>query len=505
MSEKDIDPKDKQHQGDHSAHQSDEGGDTPGKQPQHHEVHNVPREATDPFAPDGMPLALLEFHSPTRGLVNLPATPSAQYIVWVTGGLLIMSLLAMGFFPINKVVSVKGRLITTQPTLVIQPFESAIIRSLDVHVGDYVRKGQVVAHLDPTLTQADMDNLVVQSESLQAEVDRLKAEATGQIYRPDINIPASVQQGEAFLRRQQDYRAHIQDFDQRIASMESDLQGARANAAMYASKLRVMSAVLEMRRREQEEQVGSRLSTLGSQDAQMDAERSLITAQQTANATENKLSALKATRESYIQSFKADAYASLTQSERRLAEVQSEYRKGRLRQRLILLRAPADGIVLTQAAVSVGAVVEPQVRVMTMVPTDSGLEMEAILRAQDAGFVKMGDRALVKFAAFPYDLYGGAKATVKVISADTFLPDEAASSNIRAGLNPEDLMGDGTPVFYRVRLRIDKYTLHGQPPFFHPAPGVPVAADIDVGKRTIMKYLFSRVVPTLTDGMREPS
>ncbi|QHI95019.1 HlyD family type I secretion periplasmic adaptor subunit [Aristophania vespae] len=478
----------------------------PPDTPDTSEVHNVPPKATDPFAPDGMPLALLEFHSPTRALVNMPATPSAQYIVWIVGSLLIACLAGMAFFPVNKVVSITGRLISTQPTVLVQPFEQAIIRSIDANVGDYVHKGQILARLDSTLSQADMDNLVQQMQSLQTEVARLKAEANGQIYEPDTNVPASVQQGEVFLRRQSDYKAHMHDFDQRIAAMESDLQGARANNAMYASKLRIVSAVLEMRKKEQKEQVGSRLSTLGAQDAVMDTERLLITSQQMANSLVNKLSALKALRDGYTQNWKTEVYAELTKAERHLDEMRSNYRKARLRQRLIVLRAPEDGIVLTRAEFSIGSVIDAGMRLMTLVPTSSGIEVEAIMRAQDSGFVKQGDHALIKFVTFPYDLYGGAEATVRVISADSFLPTDAATSNIKAGVDLQSLAGvKGVPVFYRVRLRVDRYTLHGQPSFFHPAPGVPVTADIDVGKRTILKYLFSRIVPTVSDGMREPS
>ncbi|MDF7673417.1 HlyD family type I secretion periplasmic adaptor subunit [Acetobacteraceae bacterium ESL0709] len=476
------------------------------RRPDPTDVHNVPRKATDPFSPDGMPLALLEFHSPTRALVNMPATPSAQYIVWVVGCLLIACLAGMAFFPVNKVVSISGRMISTQPTILVQPFESAIIRSIDADVGDFVHKGQVLARLDSTVSQADIDNLVQQIQSLETEVARLKVEANGQEYEPDINVPSSVEQGKIFLMRKSDYQAHMEDFAQRIAGMESDLQGARANSAMFASKLRIVTAVLEMRKREQEEQVGSRLSTLGAQDAVMDTERQLITAQQTANSTANKLEALKATRDSYVQNWKTEVYAELTKAERKLDEVRSEYRKARLRQRLIVLRAPEDGIVLTVGPFSIGSVIEAGMRVMTLVPTTSGMEVEAIMRAQDSGFVKQGDHALIKFITFPYDLYGGADATVRLISADSFMPTDAATSNIKAGIDPQSLAGlKGAAVFYRVRLRIDRYTLHGQPSFFHPAPGVPVTADIDVGKRTILKYLFSQIIPTVSDGMREPS
>lgn len=469
-------------------------------------THNVPREATDPFSLDGMPLALLEFHSPTQGLVNLPATASAQYIVWVTGSLLLACLAAMTFFPVNKVVTVTGRLITDEPTVLVQPFESGIVRSIDAHIGDYVQKGQALAHLDASITQADLDNLVAQMQSVQAEVARLKAEAVGEIYHPDMNIAASVQQGEAFLRRRNDYNASLQDFDQRIASMETDLQGLRANKAMLENKMRIVSAVLSMRRQEQKEQVGSRLSTLGAQDALMDAERSLVQVQKEANSTVSKLAALKATRESYIQKWKATVYGELTGAERHLDEVTSSYRKARIHQRLIVLRAPQDGIVLTLGRASLGSVLEAGNPLMTLVPAGSALEMEGVMPAQDGGYVKQGDHAIVKFTTFPYDVYGGAEATVRLISADTFMPQEAAASNIRAGIDPQEFAGKtGVIVFYRIRLRIDHYTLHGVPPFFHPAPGVPVKADIDVGKRTIMKYLFSRVVPAVSDGMREPS
>jgi HlyD family secretion protein len=33
---------------------------------------------------------------------------------------------------------------------------------------------------------------------------------------------------------------------------------------------------------------------------------------------------------------------------------------------------------------------------------------------------------------------------------------------------------------------------------------MPVTADVKVGKRTLVTYLFSRVLPAFMDGMREP-
>ena len=35
-------------------------------------------------------------------------------------------------------------------------------------------------------------------------------------------------------------------------------------------------------------------------------------------------------------------------------------------------------------------------------------------------------------------------------------------------------------------------------------PGMPVTADIKVGKRTVLKYLLGMVVPVAHEAMREP-
>ena len=103
-----------------------------GQAPEENDSENfnshVPRAATDPFAPQDMPIALLEFHSPTAGLVNLPATASARYVIWLIGCLFLACLAGMAFFPINRVVSTTGRLASTQPTIVVQPLETSIVR-----------------------------------------------------------------------------------------------------------------------------------------------------------------------------------------------------------------------------------------------------------------------------------------------------------------------------------------------------------------------------------------
>ena len=141
---------------------------------------------------------------------------------------------------------------------------------------------------------------------------------------------------------------------------------------------------------------------------------------------------------------------------------------------------------------------------MTLTPLDAPLEVEARMPAAQAGFVTLGDKAHVKFQTFSYIQYGGADATVVNISSDSFSEEGAEANTASAPANGLGTAGGPGVAFYRVRMRIDDYTLHGTPRSFKPTTGTIVSTDINVGKRTILQYLLSSVVPTMTEGMHDP-
>ncbi|CAI3930482.1 MULTISPECIES: HlyD family type I secretion periplasmic adaptor subunit [Commensalibacter] len=457
-------------------------------------------DSDDSFGAD-MPQALLEFHSPTSAAINMPPTASAQYLTWLIGALAVFSILGMCFFPLDKVVSADGRLISTTTPLLIQPLEQSIIKSIDVKEGDFVTKGQIVAHLDPTLSDADIENLRVQVDTDKAEYERLRAEADGKTYTVDPSNSASVEQGNLFLKRKLEYDAKVDSFDQKIAEQQAQLKNYLASIAVLRGRVKVASDVHQMRQKLQQEEVGSKLSTLGSQDTLMDVESRLITAQQSANGTSKRIESLLSDRTAYIENWKGSVYKELNASLKQLAREDSEYKKARLRSKKIVLRAEQDAIVFSISKGSVGSVLNAGVPFMTLIPVGTGLEVEAVVAGDEVGYLKLGDKANIKFSTFPYTQYGGAEAILTNISADVFQPGDMTQETNRLGAAPITFR---EKPFFRARLKIEKYTLHGVPNFFHPTPGLTVSADIHVGKRTVAQYLMNGVVPQLTNGMRDP-
>ena len=192
---------------------------------------------------DDMPSALLEFHSPSAAIAAMPPTASARYITWVVSSMAVASVLMMALFPIDKVVTATGALVSSEPTIVVQPLEASIIHSINVHEGDLVHKGQVLAYLDPTISNADVKNLRSQTGSLQAEVNRLTDEVSGKDYVADPSDSASTQQAAIFLRRKNEYAFKLSNYEQQISSLQNELVGFQASAALFAGREKVAANV----------------------------------------------------------------------------------------------------------------------------------------------------------------------------------------------------------------------------------------------------------------------
>lgn len=463
------------------------------------------RRGSNPLArvrEEDTPRALLEFHSPSAGLIATPISLAARSMTFLMSSMVLMFVLIASFAPIERVVTGIGILKPLASTIVVQPFDQAIVHSIDVRPGDIVKPGQIIARLDPTMSQASVDDLKKQADSYGAETARLTAEASGTDYHPDLSNPAATDQEAAFLQRQGEYRSKLEDFAQQIASAQADLAGYQASAAASGQRLKIASDVQRMRLELEHDQVGSHLNSLAAMDSLADMQNQEALAISNANSTRGKIAALTAQRESFIRDWKSTIYSDLTTAQRKLYQARDDLAGADLRHKLVVFRASKPAIVVTIAPVSVGSVLQPGAEFITLMPVDSQYEANIMVQSNEAGYIKLGDKVNVKFDTLPYIFYGSATGTVENISADSFTP-QAPTQGADGG---SSLAGapDPTKTFYRVRVGIVKYDFHKQPASFHLTPGMPITADIKVGRRTIMQYLLQGIMPNLTQGMRDP-
>ena len=458
-------------------------------------ISTVVEDRNDPTLP-----VILEFQMPSTTITTAPVPRSARGIIWVIASMFTAILLAMGLIEVDRVVTAQGRVVSRSPTLVLQPLEASIVRSIEVHEGQAVQAGQVLAQLDPTFAAADVGALAAQVSTLQAQVSRLQAEADGQPFTytgidPNLSLQAAI-----FGQRQAEYTFKLENYTQKINGIVSAIAKANSDAAGYRNRLEVATNVEKMRRDLERMQVGSKLNTLAAMDNRAEMERNLRSAVETAASGQRDLAALAAERDGYVQSWHADISEKLADAAGKLSDARESLNKAQLRKQLVELRADRDSTVLTVAKVSVGSVLQSGQQFITLVPADAPLEVEANISGRDDGFINVGDPVSIKFDTFPFIQYGLAYGTVRTVSADSF----TAQDEQRNPTGAVPVSANNSEPYYRARVAIDRVDLHGTPPDFHLLPGMPVTTDIKVGKRTVMQYLLGRALPVASEGMREP-
>ena len=442
---------------------------------------------------------LLEFHSPTNALAVTPVLGGARGITWVVVSLVGACFAASALIPIDKVITAQGRIVAQNATSVVQPLETAIVRSIGVREGDIVKRGDLLARLDPTFATADLAALQAQVQSLDAEVERLQAEASGTAYRARDASPIAVLQGAIFTQRQAERGYKMENYAQKISSLQSQVQRALSDVFGYSERLKVATE-LEHKRVELERlQVGSQINRLAATDSRLEVKRGLDNAASQASQADRDLQALQAERDGYNQQWRSQVSQELTEQGRKLSDAREQLNKALLRRQLVELRAEQDSIVLNIAKVSPGSVLQSGEQLMSLVPVDAPLEAEVNVAGIDAGFVHASNPVNIKLDTLPYTQYGTIAGTIRTVSPDSFTsnPDEP-----KRGVQQQQTQQGAA--FYRSRVTLDEVKLHDTPPGFRLVPGMPVTADVKVGKRTLVSYLLSRVLPVVMDGMREP-
>jgi len=451
-------------------------------------------ERNDPTLP-----AILEFVNPSTAVINAPMPAMARGIAWIISGLVVSSFAAMTFIKVDKVVTTQGRVVAKSPTISVQTLDQAIVRSIDVHEGDTVHPGQVLARLDPTFAAADLSALTAQVGSLQAQVGRLQAELDNKPFKYTGLDPNLTLQAAIYAQRQSEFHYKMENYQQKADSLSTSIARSRSEAVTYRDRLGYASTLENMRKELERLNVGSKINTLSAMDTKAEIKRFLESAEQTADATQRDLAALIAERNAYIQNWHAESAEKLSDATGKLSDAREQLAKAQLRRQLVELRADREGTILTVSKVSVGSVLSAGQQLISLVPNDAPLEIEANIPGAEDGYVHVGDTVSVKFDTLPYTQYGMAYGTVRTVSPDSFTAqDEQRNPTGAVPVNEKN------GVWYRSRIAIDRMALHDTPPGFRMIPGMPVTADIVVGKRTMMNYFLGRTLPLAREGFREP-
>lgn len=390
---------------------------------------------------------------------------------------LLVAVLWAAFTNVDEITRGEGRVVPSRQLQVLQSLDGGVVSEILVKEGQLVDAGQVLVNIDPTRFDSSVRENRAQYLALQARAARLRAMAQGTDFLPPAEALAEAPKTvEGELRS---YEAGKLTLNAQLAIAEQQLAQRRQELAEMTARRDQSSRAYELTARElaytKPLMASGAVSEVELMRLERDAgrflgEREIATAQM--SRTQAAIAEASRKIQEVTLNFRSEARKDLSETLGRF-NVSSAGGLG-LADKVdkSSLRSPVKGTVKRLLVNTVGGVVQPGKDVVEVVPSEESLLLDARVQARDIAFLRPGDRAVVKFTAYDFSIYGGLNAAVEVIGADSVI-DERGNA------------------FYMVRLRTDNSKLGPGLPII---PGMVAEVDILTGKKSVLSYLLKPVL-----------
>ncbi len=437
---------------------------------------------------------IAEFQSDAVELEERVPPRIARLTLYGVTALIGCALLWASIAEIDEVVIAPGKLVTTKPTIIVQPLETSIIRSIDVATGDVVHAGQTLATLDATFSQSDVEQQRAKFAALDAQVKRIEAELSVTDYAATAGNSSDERlQVELFAQRHAFYLAQVQNFDQQIAGQAAAIDSSKDQEKILVSRRDNLAQIEDVRAILYKQETGSLLNLLGSRDARLDVDANLAQMRGKAAEAQHSMAKLQADRQAFIEDFRRASMEQLVELRSQRDTTGEELKKMELRRNMVALVAPADAVVLDLAQRSIGSVVREAEPIVTLVPLNVPLEAEVSINSRDIARVSTQESVRIKLDAYPFQKFGTASGSIRTISRDAFTPNAQ-----------EGATGPTAAPFFKARVLLEDTRLRTSSEPVRLLPGMTVTAEIKVGRRTVISYFLYPLIRGLDDSIREP-
>ena len=386
------------------------------------------------------------------------------------------------FAQIDEIARGDGEIIPSGENQMIQNLEGGIVEEILVREGEEVVKGQILIKIDNKKSQSSFSSNAIMADALEAKILRLKAESSGKNFKVS------------------------QELTQRIPELVANERSLfDTNKLQFSSKLNALKAQLTQKKQELSEAYSQKKhlnTSLGMINKEVRMTKPMVARgvsskvdflklQREANQASERYSAvslsiprlnaaIKEVRSMINESkllFKNEAKVQLNEAiaELRGIRVNSTALKDQVTRTLV--RSPMNGIVQKMFVHTVGGVIRPGADIVEVVPSDQTLLVEVKVKPSDIAFIYFDQKAIVKFSAYDFSIYGGLDGKVVLISADT-IKDEK----------------DNT--FYTVRIKTNKNFLGSDVKPLKIIPGMTVNVDIITGQKSVLDYILKPILKT---------
>jgi len=409
--------------------------------------------------------------------------------IWCLVGFVLFVVLWANFAIVDEVTRGEGKAIPSSRLQKIQNLEGGIVAELFAREGQIVEVGDPLLRLDDTRFASNVGETEADRLALTARVERLTAEVEGRdlmmsdsVMRDAPNLANS--ERALFESRRDQLRDEIGGLEEQLAQRRQEGREMSSKQEQFRSSLSLLRKEIEMSEPLVASGAISPVEVLRLKRAEVESRGQLDA---TTLALPRAHAAIKEIESKISETrgrFRSEALTQLNEARTELSKLESTGKALEDRVRRTLITSPVRGVVKQMLVSTIGGVIQPGSDMVEIVPLDDSLLIEAKVRPQDIAFLHPGQEAMVKFSAYDFTVYGGLKAELEHISADSITDEEGNS-------------------FYLIHLRTDKSHLGTDEKPLLIIPGMVATVDIITGHKSVLSYLLKPIIRARAEALRE--
>jgi len=453
-----------------------------------------------------------EFLPASLAIVDQPPSPISRLITRTIMVFFTIALLWACMGTVDIIAVATGKMVPTGRTKVIQPLESGLVHNIHVQDGQKVKAGDVLVEIDTTISQSEQERL--RSEAMQEalEVARLKAASSPDLANAETQYlpPAGASDVQIALQKSllenqlNEIRSKLSGLDKQINEHQSNRDAVTSTIQKLQDSIPYLEQRTDARESLAKKGYGSKIEALTTRQDLIEHQGELEVQKHKLAEAEAAIAGLQQQKEQAIAEYHRNILKDLAEAEEKYTSSQEHLVQATEKYRQQTLTSPVDGTVQQLAIHTQGGVVTPAQVLMSIVPADSHLEIEAKIPNRDIGFVKAGQEAHIKVDAFNFTEYGLLHGKVISISQDAVPHDKpVGNEDKKSGDMSESSEPLGQELSYSIRVAPDSNQMQIDDRIVPLTAGMAVTVEIKTGSRHIIQYLLSPIKKHLHNAFRE--
>ena len=390
---------------------------------------------------------------------------------------------------IDEIARGEGKVIPSNRVQVVQNLEGGIVEEIFVREGENVKKGQPLLKIQDKRFVSSYEENSLKIEGLEAQAVRLYAEANGVLFGSGVDpklLKSSFIDEEKSLYESNKIQLinAIGIIKNQLRQRQSELIEAQAKENQYKRSLELLKEEMRIKEPLVKQGVVPEVEYLQLKRQLNDTEGNLESVTLSIPRIESTIEEAKGKIQETTLSFRNKAKAQWNEVYTELQQIRQSVNALGDRVERTVVRSPVSGNIKQLFANTVGGVIKPGMDIVEIVPMEDVLLVEAQVKPSDIAFLHVGQKAIIKFTAYDFAIYGGLDGVVSQISSDT-ITDEKGNT------------------FYLVKIKTDKTYLGSVSAPLNIKVGMITSVDILTGKKTVLDYLLKPILKAKYNALRE--